>query len=103
MNQPREDLHLSSFAREKGSFEEPPRDGIIRDQVAVLSVAEGFFQSSVLFALLKLRVFERIGDGGKTLDELAAELAARPETLARLLNAGVLLLLLETQDGLTYR
>ena len=76
---------------------------IVRDQISVLSIAEGFFQSSVLFALLKMRIFELIGDGNKALYELAAEVGARPETLARLLNAGVVLKLLETQGGLTYR
>jgi SAM-dependent methyltransferase len=75
----------------------------IRNQFTVLGVAEGFFQSRVLFALLKLRVFERIGDGEKSLDELAVEMGARPETLARLLNAGVVLKLLETCDGMRYR
>ncbi len=34
---------------------------IDRAQLEVLSVAEGFFQSSVLFALLKLEIFEHIG------------------------------------------
>jgi 3-hydroxy-5-methyl-1-naphthoate 3-O-methyltransferase len=76
---------------------------IIKDQIEVLSIAEGFFQSSVLFALLRLEIFERIGEGSKTLDELAAELDARPETLARLLNAGVMLKLLEVRDGSEYQ
>ncbi len=76
---------------------------IKRDQLEVLSIAEGFFQSSILFALLKLRIFECIGEESKTLDELAAELDTRPETLARLLNAGVILKLLESTDGLNYR
>lgn len=75
---------------------------VIKDQIEVLSIAEGFFQSSVLFALLRLEIFERIGEGNKTRDELAAELGARPETLARLLNAGVMLKLLEIRDGSEY-
>jgi SAM-dependent methyltransferase len=75
----------------------------IRDQISVLNIAEGFFQSRVVFALLRLRVFELISDGDKALDELAAELGARPGTLARLLNAGVVLKLLETRDGFHYR
>jgi len=65
-------------------------------------MAEGFFQSSVLFALLKLKIFERIDTGSKTLQELAAELRARPETLSRLLSAGVVLKLLESKDGVTF-
>ena len=72
------------------------------NQIQVLSLAEGFFQSSVLFALLKLRIFERIGDGSQTLEELAKQLDARPDTLARLLNAGVVLRLLESRDGVTF-
>ena len=68
-------------------------------QIEVLSLAEGFFQSSILFALLKLKVFERIDKGTTTLNGLAAELQTRPETLERLLNAGVVLKLLESKDG----
>ncbi|MFZ5877420.1 MAG: methyltransferase [Nitrospirota bacterium] len=71
-------------------------------QIEVLSIAEGFFQSSVLFALLKLRIFERIDKGANTLDALAAELGARPETLSRLLNAGVVLKVLESKDGVRF-
>jgi SAM-dependent methyltransferase len=76
---------------------------VIKDQLEVLSIAEGFFQSSVLFSLLRLSIFERIGEDTKRLVELAAELKTRPETLARLLNAGVVLKLLESKDGDTYR
>jgi len=72
-------------------------------QVELLSLAEGFFPSTVLFALVRLRVFERLGEGEKTLDDLARELGARPATLARLLRAGVVLNLLESEDGLTFR
>ncbi len=65
----------------------------------MLSLADGFIQSSVLFALLKLRIFELIGDGTKSLLDLAKEADCRPETLSRLLNAGVLLNLLISKDG----
>jgi SAM-dependent methyltransferase len=75
----------------------------IRDRLTVLGMAESFFQSTVLFAMVKLRVFELIGDEDKSLDELAGCLGARPETLARLLNAGVMLNLLETPHGGSYR
>jgi SAM-dependent methyltransferase len=71
----------------------------VRDQINFLSTAEGFFHSRILFTLLKLGVFEHIGAGEKSLDELAAALGARPETLARLLNAGVVLKLLQSDDG----
>ncbi len=73
------------------------------DQFKVLSVAEGFFHSSVLFALLKLKVFESIGEDGKKLNDLAFSLDVQPDTLARLMNAGVVLNLLETSDGITYK
>ncbi len=76
---------------------------IQRDQIKILSIAEGFFQSSVLFALLRLKVFERLDGKSATLDELAAELGTQPATLSRLLNAGVMLGLLESQDGGEFR
>ena len=82
---------------------EPLSDRVVKTrQIDVLSIAEGFFQSSVLFALLKLRIFERIDEGTMTLDGLASEVGARPETLSRLLNAGVVLKLLESQDGIHF-
>ncbi len=71
-------------------------------QIEVLSLAEGFFQSNILFALLKLKVFELIDGGNKTLHELAEQLDAQPGTLSRLLNAGVVLKLLESKDGIKY-
>jgi SAM-dependent methyltransferase len=73
------------------------------DQLKVLSVAEGFFGFSVLLALLKLKVFESIGENGKKLNDIALSLDVQPGTLARLMNAGVVLNLLETSDGITYR
>ena len=76
---------------------------MVRDQIAVLDVAHGFFETSVLFALLKLRVFELLGDQVRTAEELGDELGARPETLTRLMNAGVALDLLESSDGSSYR
>src|SRR5208282_5931099 len=77
--------------------------GAIRDRLAVIGMAESFFQSSVLFALAKLKIFELIGEDNKPLEDLAKQLGARPDTLARLLNAGVALKLLETSDRATYR
>jgi hypothetical protein len=53
---------------------------VARDQIQVLAIAEGFFQSCALFALLKLRVFELIGEGSRNRAELAEELCTRPET-----------------------
>jgi SAM-dependent methyltransferase len=78
-------------------------DSAVRDQIQALSLAEGFFQSNVLFALLRLNVFEHIGEGAISATELAEKLDVRPETLARLLNAGVVLKILDSQDGRTFR
>jgi SAM-dependent methyltransferase len=73
-----------------------------RNQIEVLAIAEGFLQSSVLFALLKLRMFEHLDRGTKSLYELATDLGARPETMSRLLNAGVVLKLLESKHGINF-
>jgi hypothetical protein len=74
----------------------------LRHQVNVLALAEGFFHTSVLLALLKLGIFDAIGDGERSGEQLAHEIGARPETLARLLNAGVALSLLEPRPGGSY-
>jgi SAM-dependent methyltransferase len=71
-------------------------------QIHVMSMAEGFFESSVLFALLNLRIFEMIGGETKTLQYLAHKVKAVPESLERLLNAGVMLNLLEIGDDDSY-
>lgn len=75
---------------------------LIRDQLSLLSLAEGFFHSNILFALLELRIFELIGEGELSPDELASELGAEAQTLVRLLNAGVVLKLLEYRTGNKY-
>ena len=75
----------------------------IKDQVFVLSIAEGFFGASVLFALLRLDLFSEIGGGQKTVSELVSALGAPPEYLQRLLNAGVMLDLLESDDSIGFR
>ncbi|MGA3347985.1 MAG: methyltransferase [Candidatus Sulfotelmatobacter sp.] len=65
-------------------------------------IAEGFFRSNVILALLKLGIFEQIGEGSRSVKELAVETKARPDALARVLDAGVFLKLLEN-DGGNYR
>ena len=75
---------------------------LAQHRIQVFSIAEGFFQSSILFALLKLNIFDLIGDGSKTIRELAEALDARPETLLRLLNAGVVIKMLESKDGMNF-
>ena len=76
---------------------------MIRDQVEVLSIAEGFFQSSILFVLLDLRAFDRIGDGERSAADLADELGCDPEAIGRLLRAGVVIEVLESTDGESFR
>jgi SAM-dependent methyltransferase len=75
---------------------------IKRNQIEILSMAEGFLNSSILFALLKLKIFESLDMGIKSVQELAEELHVRPETLGRLLNAGVVLKLIESNDGINF-
>lgn len=75
---------------------------VIRNQILVLEIAQGFFQSEITFALLKLRVFERLDIGPKTADELAAEIGGRADYLERLLEGGRSLKLLE-RTGAAYR
>lgn len=82
---------------------ETQREATIRNQIEILSVAEGFLETSVLLALLRLNVFDAIGDGEKTLAELADGIGARPDTLARLLNAGVVLKILDASGEARYR
>lgn len=76
-----------------------PHKLAIRDQIDVLSVAEGFFSSAVLFVLLRLRVFELIGDGRMSLKDLSARIDGEPGRLERLLNAGVVLGLLQADKS----
>jgi SAM-dependent methyltransferase len=72
-------------------------------RIKVLSLTEGFVHSSILFALLNLNIFEIIGKEGRTLEDLASTVNAKPDTLARLLNGGVSLGLLESDEGRIYR
>ena len=75
----------------------------VRDQMFVLGVAEGFFQSAVLLALLELRVFELIDEGSMSVEDLATATGGSADRLHRVLNAGVVLRLLESDDGQTFR
>jgi SAM-dependent methyltransferase len=74
----------------------------LRDQVELFRIAEGFLASGVLFALVKLGIPARIGAGERTVQELAAASGASPGALARLLEAGVAVELLE-RVGKAYR
>ena len=72
-------------------------------QIKLLNLAEGFFESRILFALVKLKIFESLGQEEKSLESLASAVNGNSETLVRLLNAGVILGLLESSDGATFR
>ena len=73
---------------------------LIRHQVRVLDLAQGFFQAGAFSALLKLRVFERLDGAPKTAAQLAEEVGARADRVERLLQAGVAFRLLEhTAEG----
>lgn len=82
---------------------EPPSEGgyrkTIREQIELLSLAEGFFSSSVLFTLQKLKVFQFLGQESKSAEELAALLGCQASPLERLLNAGVMLKVLRSEGG----
>jgi 8-O-methyltransferase len=77
----------------------PGRDKTIREQIELLSLAEGFFSSSVLFALQRMKIFPLLEFGEKTSEELAQELGCRADTLQRLLSVAVMLKLLQHSEG----
>ena len=59
----------------------------IQGQVKVLSQAEGYFASAVLFALLRLGLFEELSNENRSLDELSKQVGAEDRLLSRLLQA----------------
>ncbi len=75
---------------------------LTRRQIDLLSIAEGFFESSILFALNKLDIFNIVGEDDKTLSQIARETSAAPESLSRLLNAGVATKFLVSNDAITF-
>ena len=62
---------------------------LTRWQIEALGVAEGFFESQVLFSVVELGVFELLAEAPRTLDQLAGDIPADPGALERLLNAAV--------------
>jgi len=75
----------------------------IQNQVRVLSQAEGYFDSAVLFSLLRLGLFETIGQGSLSLKELSNQVEADPELLFRLLRAAHTNGLIDLSPQGTYR
>lgn len=74
----------------------------IKKQVATLEIAEGLFDSVVLFALFELGVFRRLSDGPRDLEDLHRSLGGDRETLQSVLDAAVALKILSRQ-GDRYR
>ena len=70
----------------------------IQKQVALLQIAERFFDSAVLFALAENRVFHVLSTGGKTLSEIHAQTGGNEETLRATMDAAVALNLLSRRD-----
>jgi 3-hydroxy-5-methyl-1-naphthoate 3-O-methyltransferase len=63
----------------------------IQKQVAVLQIAERFFDSITIFALFETGVFKILSSGPKTLSEIQARIGGDEETLRATLDAAVAL------------
>jgi ubiquinone/menaquinone biosynthesis C-methylase UbiE len=66
----------------------------IQKQVAVLRIAERFFDSAVLFALFELGVFRLLAAKPRTMEDLHREMGGHEESLRALLDAAVALKIL---------
>ncbi len=75
------------------------RSEAVRDQIAVLSKVEGFFEASVMFALLRLDLFEAIGHRAASISELSSKTGADARRLGRLLRCAATMEFLETRNG----
>jgi acyl carrier protein/SAM-dependent methyltransferase len=97
-------LHTVDTRVAKGTNQKPEaQKDNTESRIKILTLANRFFESDILFSLLRLDIFNLIGEETKTAVDLASEVKSKPDTLARLLNAGVVLGLLESQDGSQYR
>ena len=76
------------------------KDFTLPDPGPILDYLEAFRRSKTMFAAVSLGVFDALASGPKTLDVLAGELKANPDSLERLLDACTGLQLLgRTSDG----
>lgn len=83
-----------AFQRFAASF--PLTRGIARRKGrALFDLCAGFVYSQVLVAFVRLGVTERLADGPRTLDALAADLCLAPEAAERLMRASAALGLVE--------
>ena len=74
----------------------------IRKQVAVLAIAERFFDAAVLFALHDLGTLVALADGPRSLEELAGAAPGDEETLRAVVDAAVAMGMLSKQDDGRY-
>jgi O-methyltransferase involved in polyketide biosynthesis len=79
-----------------------PARRAVNSQAELLGLAEGLFESCVLFTLNKLGVFQLLAEGPRKLTAIADALDSRADSLERVLNAGVVLGLLEAEAGGAY-
>jgi SAM-dependent methyltransferase len=73
---------------------------LMRRQIALLEMAEGFFGAQVLFSANELGVFRELDTGPRSAYDLAQPIGADAGALERLLNGCVALDLLTLRDGL---
>ena len=79
------------------------RSDAIREQIAILSKVEGFFEASVMFALLRLDLFEAIGQRTGSISQLSRKTGADAGRLGRLLRCAATMEFLESPDGEHFR
>src|SRR5688572_24315298 len=71
----------------------------IRKQVALLEIAERFFDSVTLFALFEAGVFKVLSFGPRTLEEIHHRIGGDEDTLRATCDAAVALKILSRQNG----
>ena len=79
------------------------RSDAIRDQISILSKMEGFFEASVMFALLRLDLFEALGQSVASISQLSRKTGADARCLGRLLRCAATMEFVESLDGEHFR
>ena len=93
--QPRFQRWASTFA---------PTRAIARQRASGLfDLCAGFVYSQILFACVKIKLFETLAAGPMAVDALAARFGFTPDAMARLLRAAAALHLVEKAEQQTYR
>ncbi len=94
-------LKRPEFLRWASSF--PLTRPIARSRArALFDLTVGFVYSQVLHACVRLRLFEHLAEGPKSLSQLAGDLDLSPEAAGRLLHAAHSLKLVEPRGGDRY-